>query len=609
MPDVGDLVYQVSSTTGTGNFTVGSVNGKQTFNAAFGTGGSDVFNYFISNRDVNEWEVGTGSLSDSTTLVRDTVIASSNAGSLVNFSAGTKDVTNSYDAATFNKMLTTDGTDTVTNKSIDADNNTITNIGVAEFDTNTSDAFSFLVGSSLDTAVVTASSNGTTITLSLSDGSSGPVRYFFSDGIYSFAADTVSLTPGTDTVPVKNYVYILQSTKALTVSTSSFPSVEHAPVATVVCQSAATYQTNGSLAFQAWTDHVSGSPDDNGHLSHINEWIRAQPATHKSGAALTPTVTTNGGAEDNVDISTTSGVVAQLHDQSYPAFDTSTGSEVYLVNHPTAYTTVTDLNAADIDSSGNSITNNDYTSWVFWGVVSESTGDCRLFCNLPSDFYTNSADAIADSSKYTNYSIPSDYTGTGFLIARVVAKYTTAASGTWAITATQDLRGQFPSVAAGGALAASTEFADNVFRVLDQTDTTKELAFECSGITTGTTRTMTIPDGNGTILTDAVTDTLATGFSHTPSNEGTKSSGTYTPDEADGSMQYIVNGGAFTLAPPTNNCVIILQITNNASAGTITTSGFSAVKGDSFTTTNGDDFICTIVKINGFSSLTVQDVS
>ena len=43
---------------------------------------------------------------------------------------------------------------------------------------------------------------------------------------------------------------------------------------------------------------------------------------------------------------------------------------------------------------------------------------------------------------------------------------------------------------------------DNGFRVRDNTDNTKQLAFECSGITTATTRTMTIPDSNGTISTE-----------------------------------------------------------------------------------------------------------
>jgi hypothetical protein len=101
-------------------------------------------------------------------------------------------------------------------------------------------------------------------------------------------------------------------------------------------------------------------------------------------------------------------------------------------------------------------------------------------------------------------------------------------------------------------------------------------------------------------------DVLTAGFASTPHNAGTKSSGTFTPDEADGNLQYAVNGGAHTLAPPTNNCTIIVQYTNNASAGAITTSGFTVVDGDSLDTTDGNDFFCFIVKHNGFSSLTVK---
>lgn len=111
-----------------------------------------------------------------------------------------------------------------------------------------------------------------------------------------------------------------------------------------------------------------------------------------------------------------------------------------------------------------------------------------------------------------------------------------------------------------------------------------------------------------TLFADA-TDTLTAGYSVTPYNAGTQSTGTFTPDEANGNFQYAVNGGAHTLAPPTNNCTITLQYTNNASAGTITTSGFTATDGDSIVTTNGADFIMSITKINGFSWLNVKQVS
>lgn len=49
---------------------------------------------------------------------------------------------------------------------------------------------------------------------------------------------------------------------------------------------------------------------------------------------------------------------------------------------------------------------------------------------------------------------------------------------------------------------------DNVFTVQDNSDTTKKLQLQLSGITTGTTRTLTIPDANDTIVGIAATQTL-----------------------------------------------------------------------------------------------------
>lgn len=44
---------------------------------------------------------------------------------------------------------------------------------------------------------------------------------------------------------------------------------------------------------------------------------------------------------------------------------------------------------------------------------------------------------------------------------------------------------------------------DSGFRIRDNSDNTKQLAFECSGISGSTTRTLTAPDANGTIATQA----------------------------------------------------------------------------------------------------------
>ena len=100
-------------------------------------------------------------------------------------------------------------------------------------------------------------------------------------------------------------------------------------------------------------------------------------------------------------------------------------------------------------------------------------------------------------------------------------------------------------------------------------------------------------------------DTLTAGFDSSDYAAGTKSSGTYTPAPADGNFQVATNGGAHTLAPPATSSSIVIHYTNNGSAGTITTSGFTAVTGDAFTTTNTHEFVCVVTKINDVSVLNV----
>jgi hypothetical protein len=247
--------------------------------------------------------------------------------------------------------------------------------------------------------------------------------------------------------------------------------------------------------------------------------------------------------------------------------------------------------------------------------------------------------------------------GTGVIVdADVNASAAISASKVQYIdTVTSDVQAQIDAVTAG---TLQTIDDDNL-TIQDNVDQTKQFQFQASGITTGTTRIYTMPDADTSLTgapaassttvagivelaTDAETatgtdtarattpaniasligsvvqaydadtlkadtaDVLTAGFAVTIHDAGTKSSGTYTPDEADGNMQKFVNGGAHTLAPPANNCTLVLQQTNNASAGTITTSGFTLVDGDDFTTTNGHDFFLYITNSDSFSLLTVK---
>lgn len=98
MTSVANIVYQKTTSAGTGAIALSPVAGYRSFYAAFGAGGRDMFFYALRHHVLDEWEIGTGHLSDATTLVRDTVIASSNAGQIVDFSAGDKDVVNDIPA-------------------------------------------------------------------------------------------------------------------------------------------------------------------------------------------------------------------------------------------------------------------------------------------------------------------------------------------------------------------------------------------------------------------------------------------------------------------------------------------------------------------------------
>jgi len=105
---VRDRVNETSTTTGTGTFTLaGAVTGFQSFSAI---GNGNTTYYAIVLQGGSEWEVGIGTYTSSgTTLSRTTVLSSSNSGSLVNFSAGTKNVFCNYPAG---KAVYGDETDT-----------------------------------------------------------------------------------------------------------------------------------------------------------------------------------------------------------------------------------------------------------------------------------------------------------------------------------------------------------------------------------------------------------------------------------------------------------------------------------------------------------------
>jgi hypothetical protein len=90
-----DRVKETSTTAGTGTLTLaGASAGFQSFSAI---GNGNTTYYTIADSTAGTWEVGIGTYTSSgTTLSRDTVLSSSNSGSLVTFSSNSKDVFVTY---------------------------------------------------------------------------------------------------------------------------------------------------------------------------------------------------------------------------------------------------------------------------------------------------------------------------------------------------------------------------------------------------------------------------------------------------------------------------------------------------------------------------------
>ena len=86
---INDRVKETTSTLGTGTVTLsGAALGFQSFSSGIGAGNSTYYTLALGS----QFEVGIGTLTNATTFTRDSVITSSNASTLVNFSSGVKDI-------------------------------------------------------------------------------------------------------------------------------------------------------------------------------------------------------------------------------------------------------------------------------------------------------------------------------------------------------------------------------------------------------------------------------------------------------------------------------------------------------------------------------------
>jgi hypothetical protein len=173
---IADRVLETSSTTGTGTLSLnGATAGYQGFAAAVGN--LNTTYYTITFESAGEWEVGIGTYTTSgSTLSRDTVLDSSNSGSLVTFSAGTKQVFVTYPG---DKAVATDLAQTLTNKTFgDTPVETVfvlTDASTVDIDPSNGSIQTLTLTSTGRTLTFTNMVAGEAVTLMVNDGTAGTI--------------------------------------------------------------------------------------------------------------------------------------------------------------------------------------------------------------------------------------------------------------------------------------------------------------------------------------------------------------------------------------------------------------------------------------------------
>ena len=83
---------------------------------------------------------------------------------------------------------------------------------------------------------------------------------------------------------------------------------------------------------------------------------------------------------------------------------------------------------------------------------------------------------------------------------------------------------------------------------------------------------------------------------------------TFQPGYGNGPLQLYNNKVAFVLKAPATDGYCALLVSNTASAGTITTSGFtvSSFTGDAVTTSSGNNYVWNLMTINGVSTYMIK---
>lgn len=179
----------------------------------------------------------------------------------------------------------------------------------------------------------------------------------------------------------------------------------------------------------------------------------------------------------------------------------------------------------------------------------------------------------------------SDETGSGLLVFSTSPTFVTPVLGVAAATSINKVAFTAPASSATLTIADGKTLTASNSLTLAGTDST----------------TATFPSTNSTVASLNIADQALAGGANVTSL--TQSTGSIQVDCGARPLQFITNGGAYTITAPASDGSCVLLSTNNGSAGAITFTGFSVGSntGDALTTTNGSKFSIFIWRINGTS--------
>jgi len=377
--------------------------------------------------------------------------------------------------------------------------------------------FNFYNGAFQEHFNALATSNGTVITMTLTNSAGGDyMTEQWSSGNRKFDVSgggaTIVLEVGTDTVPKMNYVYRLESDNILTSSISGFPTgVEHIKISSFYVQSATAVDTDGPLITHNWNDGLQGD-NGQGHMAHMAERIRRDGAYYFSG--LGPNGTDQAPVQSYFDyvsgsesyFKMTSGVIYQMHEHTISAFDSSqAGDHLQVINwFGDFFHEVSDLTDIVDDSTGTGLANK-YFNLFFFAVGNKGGTHSPMMCQVPNGSYSTQTAAENDVDGYDNLAMPREFaldSSTGVPICRMTLRWSGA---NLTHISTTDLRSD-GITAGGGGTGSLVEFPDNQFTIFDDGDVSRIATFQASGITTGNTREYTFPDADGILALTSQSD-------------------------------------------------------------------------------------------------------